>query len=190
MIEWRDVPKYEGLYQVSNTGLVLSLPKRTCGGKILKPAKNKDGYLTVTLCRAGEKETVRVNRLVAIAFIPNPDYKLEVNHIDGDKLNNAVENLEWATRSENELHSFNAGLKSRNPSEKTRIASALAHRRPVRRIDDGAVFPSIKEAAESVGADDCGANISKVCRGLRDTASGFRWEYVQRELDAKGAGRC
>lgn len=94
MIQWRDVPGYEGLYQVSDSGLVLSLPKSTSPGKILRPSRNKDGYLTVCLSKENRKSTLRVSRLVALAFIPNPEYKLEVNHIDGNK-----ENITWCDPS-------------------------------------------------------------------------------------------
>ena len=185
MIEWRDVPGYEGLYQVSDTGLILGLPKSTSSGKIIKPTINADGYLTVCLSKGNAKKTFRVNRLVALAFIPNPLYKLEVNHIDGDKANNTVSNLEWCDRSENEKHAYSAGLKERVPSAACMAASARAHMRRVRR-SDGMTFESIRDAAAAVGANDKGASISKVCRGLRKSAHGFDWEYA--ELDAKTMG--
>lgn len=185
MIEWRDVPGYEELYQVSNTGLILSLPKRTSSGKIIKPTINADGYLTVCLSKNNAKKTFRVNRLVALAFIPNPFYKLEVNHIDGDKTNNVSTNLEWCDRSENEKHAYSIGLKRRSPSSACMAASARAHMRKVRR-DDGMTFESIRDAAAAVAANDKGASISKVCRGLRKSAHGFGWEYA--DLDKREMG--
>lgn len=113
---WKDVQGYEGQYQVSNLGRVKSLKRklnsgRTVSEKILNSSnkkKTQDGYLMVAL--AGK--TFRINRLVATAFIPNPDNKLVVNHIDGNKENNKADNLEWATISENMLHAYRCGLKT------------------------------------------------------------------------------
>lgn len=113
---WKNVQGYEGQYQVSNLGRVKSLKRKLDNGrsvneKILNSSskkKTQDGYLMVAL--AGK--TFRVNRLVATAFIPNPDNKSVVNHIDGDKENNRADNLEWATISENMLHAYRCGFKT------------------------------------------------------------------------------
>ena len=100
---WKDIPRYEGKYQVSNTGKVRSLNyKRTGKTKILKPHTNRDGYKTVNLLKPGEKyKPYYVHRLVAQAFIPNPNNWPQVNHIDEDKANNVVWNLEWCTQQYN-----------------------------------------------------------------------------------------
>lgn len=124
---WKDVQGYEGQYQVSNLGRVKSIKRKLANGrtvteKILNSSskkKTQDGYLMVAL--AGK--TFRVNRLVATAFIPNPDNKTVVNHIDGNKENNKADNLEWATISENMLHAYRCGLKKamigeENPNSK------------------------------------------------------------------------
>lgn len=103
---WRWVPGYEGLYLVSNMGRVMSAPKRTHYGHFMALSEKKTGYVHVCLSRDGEKRSVSVHRLVASAFLPNPASKPEVNHINGDRSDNRVENLEWATRSENEIHAF------------------------------------------------------------------------------------
>ena len=109
---WKDVKGYEGLYQVSNLGNIRNIKK----GRKQKNRKliiNKFGYISFTLCKNGIKKMRRVNRLVAIAFILNPENKTDVNHIDGNKLNNIVENLEWTTRQENETHAMIHGLKAK-----------------------------------------------------------------------------
>ena len=108
--EWRPIEGYEGLYEVSSYGRVRSLDRyvKTCyeayklhKGKILSPAKDKNGYLKVHLCCNGKHNIIRVHRLVCKAFIPNPDNLPEVNHKDEDKTNNSVDNLEWCDRSYN-----------------------------------------------------------------------------------------
>ena len=103
---WRTVPDYEN-YQISNFGRVKSLWKSKA--KILKPAFC-NGYLRVDLCKDGKQKLFRVHRLIAQAFIPNPEGKPQVNHKDGHPMNNYVENLEWATSSENQRHAFDTGL--------------------------------------------------------------------------------
>ena len=111
MIEiWKPVKGFEN-YEVSNLGQVRNLNyHREKKIKILKLRMNKGGYLLVGLCKNSKKHTKLVHRLVAEAFIPNIDNKPEVNHLDGDKTNNKVENLEWSTRSENMKHAHNTGL--------------------------------------------------------------------------------
>lgn len=113
---WKDIEGYEGLYQVSNLGNVKSLRKRIDKGKchryfdekILKPIETNRGYLRVKLCKDRKIKKIRVHRLVAEAFIKRPE--LEVNHIDGNKKNNKVENLEWVTQRENKQHAWITGL--------------------------------------------------------------------------------
>ena len=104
---WRDVVGYEGLYNVSDFGRVKSFHN----GKIIirKPAFS-NGYLKVSLCKDGSIRTHKIHTLVAKAFIPNPENKPSVNHIDGNKTNNCVENLEWSTQTENMQHASQIGL--------------------------------------------------------------------------------
>ena len=107
---WRPIEGYEGLYEVSSYGRVRSLDrydKYSDGriylhkGKVLSPAKDKNGYFVVSLYFNGKHNTIKVHRLVAQAFIPNPDNLPEVNHLDEDKTNNRVENLEFCDRKYN-----------------------------------------------------------------------------------------
>ncbi len=113
MEEWKDIKGFEG-YQISNYGRVKSLNYRRCGNtKLLKKIINnfKDNYHVVNLSKNGKHVLSRVHRLVATAFIPNPNNKPYVNHLDGCKTNNHISNLEWCTSSENAQHAYNAGLK-------------------------------------------------------------------------------
>lgn len=102
---WKDIQGYEGLYSVSDTGLV----KTHIYNKILKP-RIQDGYETVVLYRNKKNKAFRVHRLVAMAFLDNPNNYEQVNHIDGNKRNNNVKNLEWCTAEQNTHHAINNGL--------------------------------------------------------------------------------
>lgn len=116
---WKDIAGYEGYYQVSNYGRVKSLKrwvlsknnkKMPVKEKILKLQNDKDGYKTVELNKNSKGIHFRVHRLVADAFIPNPENKPEVNHINGIKYDNLLENLEWNTDLENRTHAIETGL--------------------------------------------------------------------------------
>lgn len=111
MEEWKDVVGYEEFFQISNLGRLYS--KRT--SKILSQTISKTGYYSHATRlggRNGKRVYFKIHRLIAEAFIPNPEGKEQVNHKDGNKLNNAVENLEWATASENTKHAYDNGLAS------------------------------------------------------------------------------
>ena len=105
---WKDIEGYEGIYQVSNKGRIKSF--YGVKEKILVTRTKGHDYEKVLLSKNGVGKTFLIHRLVAKAFIPNPENKPEVNHIDGNKKNNCVENLEWMTCSENTKHAFDTGL--------------------------------------------------------------------------------
>lgn len=132
--EWKSVPGYEGLYEVSSYGMVRSLDRyvrcksksyRLQKGSILSPAKDKNGYLKVVLNCNGKCKTINVHRLVAEAFIPNPNNLREVNHLDEDKTNNIVENLEWCDRKYN-LNYGTARIRSRDTNIKNGYWTGLS----------------------------------------------------------------
>lgn len=113
---WKDIPGYEGLYEVSNLGNIKSLEKNRDNGhhgstkrhypeKILRKSDSR-GYTVSALFIQGKIKMRLIHRLVALAFIPNPLNKPEINHLDGDRKNNRVSNLEWVTRSENIIHKY------------------------------------------------------------------------------------
>lgn len=116
---WKDVSGYEGLYKVSNLGRIKSMPREWITGsrgsirtkeETINRAANVHGYFRIWLSKDGQAKQFGVHRIVAIAFMPNPSNKPQVNHIDGNKQNNKAENLEWATSKENVIHSHKTGL--------------------------------------------------------------------------------
>lgn len=117
---WADIPGFEGAYQISNTGIIRSLDRKVnCRfgsyaikkGKILKPSINGEGYYAVTLSKESKRQVRSIHRLLALAFLSNPKGKREVNHINGNKHDNRLENLEWVSSSENRKHAWDTGLK-------------------------------------------------------------------------------
>ena len=149
---WKDIQGYEGRYQISNCGRVKSLNyHREHREVVLASKKTKDGYAVVGLSNGINRKFFPVHRLVAMAFIP-PFNGEQVNHIDADKTNNHVENLEWCTAKENTLHAIRLGLFA---SSMKKLADAnIARSKAVQltNIDTGEIinFVSIREAARTL----------------------------------------
>lgn len=168
---WKDIPGYEGRYEVSNLGRFKSInrkinvfnkAKRALPDKIFEPHKDCRGYGIVTLGR----KSYRSHRIVAKAFIPNPKNKPQVNHVDGNKMNNCVDNLEWCTASENIVHRYH-----------------ILHKgtKKVICVETNERFNSITEAARVKGCSV--TEISRICSGSGlkrnvHTSGGYHWKYV------------
>lgn len=167
---WLPVKDYEGLYEVSNWGDVRSLNyNRTGRVQVMKPGMSRHGYLKVQLYKDGKDNKYFVHRLVAEAFLGNPDNLPQVNHKDEDKTNNAVANLEWCTAKEN----VNYGT--------GRARQAATVSRPVQQLTKNgtlvALWSSTMEAERVTGVNHrC---IGKCCNGKRHTAGGFIWRYAE-----------
>lgn len=114
---WRWVVGYEGLYLVSSHGKIMSVPHAYKDGLIMKPRESSNGYMFVSLFKDGSYKRMSIHRVVAQAFIPNPEHKEQVNHLDGNKTNNNVSNLEWATCSENMQHKIYTLHKRHGPGK-------------------------------------------------------------------------
>ena len=177
---WRDIEGFEGLYQVSFTGKVRSLHFNHSNQiKEIKTFDN-DGYDRVVLTAADKsRHKFLVHRLVASAFISNNIGKSEVNHIDGNKRNNCVFNLEWATRKENINHAIKTNLRPANCiyTHPKRGESKCAKKVYQYSLDNKLirVWPCALDAAEALGYHL--GSIQRCCRGERDSHHNFKWSY-------------
>lgn len=170
MVEiWKDIENFEGLYQVSNYGRVKSLYRNI----IRKPQKHLNGYLFLMLHKENKSYYLNIHRAVAISFLGYEKGK-EVNHIDGNKENNCVENLEWVTKSENQRHAVQAGLRKTGDYVNTfNMKPVLCYRA----CDDSFVkeYDSTKRAAEELGLD--ASTITKILKNKKKTTKGYKFIY-------------
>ena len=180
---WKDIEGYEGLYQVSNFGKIKSLPKFINNNskskkigyyskeKILKPFYNPKGYLLIKLFKNNKNYTKKIHRLVAQAFVPNLNNLPQVNHKDGNKQNNKVNNLEWCTNKENQIHAWQHNL------QKRRIGKDNPLSKKVYQYDLIGNFIKEWNSIQEVEKNLKISNISSVCYGKRKTAGGYIWRY-------------
>jgi hypothetical protein len=175
MTEWREIVELNGLYEASSSGEI----RRKKTGHIMATRESNSGYLMATVCVDGKARTVYVHRVVALAFAARCEGQTQVNHIDGNKRNNAADNLEWVTPRENMAHAKAKGLideaARRCGLDKARKAAAETHRKRVIR-SDGVVFESIEEAAAATG---CAAvSISGHLHGRMKTLKGYTFSFT------------
>ena len=169
-------------YQASNLGRIKSLAIGRHKGRVLKLHKHKRrGYLECGLSVRGFRKTSFVHRLVGTSFLTNPENKPEINHKDGNRQNNAAENLEWATSSENNLHSYRVLHRKNHQSGKFGIASAVAKGAAMLAPDDSVLkfYGSLAEAGRVFGAGH--ENVMAACKGRTKTAYGYSWRYATQE---------
>lgn len=167
---WKPVVGYESAYQVSNIGNV----RNTKRNKNLKIWKHRTGYMLCKLYWNGKKNTLAVHRLMAIAFIPNPDNKPQVNHKNTTKHHNRLDNLEWVTNSENQIHAFANGKISRvsgskHHASKKVIQSDLSGQK----INE---WESMNKAAKQLGIQN--NSIYLACNNKIKKAGGFKWSFA------------
>lgn len=180
---WKDVVGFEGLYKFSNLGNVISTRRNYSKGTwYLKPFYN-GGYLRVSLVVNWKKKSFLVHRLVAEAFIPNPDNRDTVNHIDGCKTNNHVENLEWATRKEQTIHAIKIGLRPNIVPHTPLKGSLNPLSKPVYQYDKNGnlinKWSCAREASETLNFSK--NSIYRCCCGNRKTYKGYIWAHEEIE---------
>ena len=162
---WKDVVGYEGKYKVSNLGNVKSLNYRRTGKeKLLELQYHLNGYVYVLLHKNGKDYYELVHRLVAKAFLPNPENLPCINHKDENKHNNYVDNLEWCS------YEYNNNYGTKNERAKEKLSKKIMC------IETGEIFSSLLEAERQTGIYS--SNISHSCHGRRKTAGKLHWKYV------------
>lgn len=193
--EWRDIVGYEGLYQVSNMGRVKGLSRVSNFGKrvkripirILKPTISKRGYYVVGLSKDGKTKNHTIHRILMTSFVPNPENKRAIDHIDTNKLNNSLDNLRWCTDKEN---SNNEKTKEKNRNNCFRMwknglfdnRNNTHYRKVAQYTKDGEyikTWDSIIEVEKALGIDR--SSISAICLGTnpnRHTAGGYKWKHI------------
>jgi hypothetical protein len=162
---WKDVVGYEGLYQISNKGNVFSIYK----GKPLKICTHPRGYLMCGLYKDGKQLTKRVHRLVAQAFIPNPDNLPQVNHKDENKGNNCVENLEWCTDEYNRY--YGTGIERNAKIHRKNVVQYSLDGKYIR------TWEGINETARQLNIQ--ASHIIECCQGKLNSTGGFVWKYEE-----------
>ena len=190
MEQWKPVVGYEGLYEVSDVGEVRGLDrevntnirlnkKRIIKGKVLKKRVGTKGYYAVDLCKDGKVTRTNIHRIVAEAFIPNPKNLRVVNHINGDKQDNRISNLEWVSYKENHWHARNTGL----------LKEIGQHNnKSIKCVESEMIFPNRVKAAEwlmenkksktSAKKNTVAGNIRRAVKGVTPKAYGYHWEEI------------
>lgn len=186
---WKDVEGYEGLYQVSNFGRLKRLNYKNSGkDKILKAKNHPQGYLFNPLWKNGKRKNYFIHRLVAMAFLDNPNDYPEVNHKDENQANNKVENLEWCTSSYNTKYSrkkhperYLTSYKGKRTSHVSKYSCYEVNQLSL----DGEIIKTWNNIAEIVRETKYNnASITRCCFGKRKTAYGYKWEFADKNASS------
>ena len=188
MVTWKDINGFEGFYQISSDGDVRSLDRfdgiRVVKGRNIKPNLKQNGYLQVGLRKEGKRKWFSIHRLVAIHFIENPENKPQVNHIDCNKQNNHVDNLEWVTSQENFAHAKDNNLINPPKGENHPFYGLYGERsKSAKKVvrynkDTGETkLYKAKILAKNDGFDV--TSISKCCNKKQKTHKGYQWYFAE-----------
>lgn len=183
--QWKPINGYESLYAVSNLGRVKSLARSIVAKngavkpvyeKVLTPnplpvsERHPNTHYTVELWKGNNRKRLQIHRLVAEAFVPNPENFPIVNHMDGNSTNNICTNLEWCSFSHNNKHAYDNELKTPSSQKAVRGTNVIT--------GEALTFPSIAEAGRHFGVTHCAIRASAKGYGRAKNACGYKWEYI------------
>lgn len=191
---WKDIPEWKGVYQASSFGRIKSLQRvvvcrnginMSVSEKIMQPCLNTHGYYIVLFKNKGRKKTSTVHRLIAETFIQNTENKRTVNHKNGIKIDNRLENLEWATMKENNIHAYEIGLK-KIPNGKDchwlygkTGKNSLVSKSIIQMDLNGKIikkYDSLIDAVRDIGLRDS-SGITKCAQGKLKSSGGYKWRF-------------
>lgn len=170
---WKDIPEYENIYQASNFGNIKSIKRNI----ILKPIIRNDGYLFVNLSKNGKSKPIKIHKIIAKTFLNNLYNYPVINHKDGNKSNNKVDNLEYCSQSYNLKEAYRIGIRKANKTNVGKRKKILQINKNGKIINE---WNSIKEASIQLHIKD--SNISQVCKNKRNYAGGYIWRYVNEKI--------
>lgn len=187
---WKDVIGYEELYEVSNLGKlrhkdvlvddIKNNRKMHIKQKYMKPCLGKRGYYVYVVSKNNKKKHLPIHRLIAIHFIPNPNDYPVINHINGNKLDNRIENLEWCTYSHNNSEAFRIGLRKTDYENSGFKKYNDSIKKKINQYDMNMIFikswNSIQEASETLNI--CSSHICRCCKGKIKSIKGYKWRYA------------
>lgn len=180
---WKDIPKYEGIYQASSLGRIRSIDRfdgrnHWIKGVIMSPSRNRNGYWGIRLFKEGRGKSFMLHRLIASAFL-GEEPRLDVNHKDGDKSNNSIVNLEWCTRAENLHHAYT--VLGRSGVCKGKLGAQNKLSKPIDMFSLNGefirTFAGANEASRVMNIQQ--SEISKTAYGKRNHAGGYKWKYKE-----------
>ena len=184
--EWKEIPNFSKLYYISNYGRILRIEHTRLSyrynksgklypTKILKASKNKQGYINTQINLNNSFKSFKVHRLVAEAFIPNPENKPQVNHKDGNKLNNRVDNLEWCTNGENGKHAWENGLRTKRIGNNNKFSVKVNQYDLNNKLIKE--WNCINDITRELGISH--GLITAACQGRQKTSHGYIWKYKE-----------
>lgn len=174
---WFNIP-FDFDYEITKHGHIRNLNT----GNVIKHFTNKYGYKYCTLSKGGKKKNISIHRIVASTFIPNPHNKPYINHINCNKTDNRVDNLEWCTPKENVFHAKQNGLTSKPPSQSGKFGKLNKTSKPIRQMDViGNVVRDYDCARDAIKYGFMPSQISRCCNGVTEKYKGYKWIFINKK---------